>query len=378
MKITKIKPSNYLYKNNNFNGGYCNLCLSRDIYNGYCVSCGNKDITLYYTERIINIHKHTLNMDFSLSKDQQNASNFFLEHLKIKRNAFLNAVCGSGKTEIMYESILHALNEGMKVIITIPRKEIVRELSLRLKKVFKDTTIHYLDQDNHNDKADLLISTVNQLINYEKEFDLIIMDEVDAYPFSDNDFLHRLVEKSLKDDGVIFYMSATRKEKLNYDTYTLKRRYHNENLSMPIFIKENDKYVLKNPTFMKVLNNKDRKHIIFVPSIKIGESLEETLGIKFVSSQTKNLNKIIDDFKNDKYNNLISTTILERGITIPYTDVIILYASNEVFDQNTIIQICGRVGRKSYDPHGSIYIFYENNSLKFLSVKKYIKRMNKR
>ena len=88
-------------------------------------------------------------MDFSLSKDQQNASNFFLEHLKIKRNAFLNAVCGSGKTEIMYESILHALNEGMKVIITIPRKEIVRELSLRLKNVFKDTTIHYLDQDNH-------------------------------------------------------------------------------------------------------------------------------------------------------------------------------------------------------------------------------------
>jgi competence protein ComFA len=43
---------------------------------------------------------------------------------------------------------------------------------------------------------------------------------------------------------------------------------------------------------------------------------------------------------------LVTSTIFERGITIPDLDVIVLFADYEsIFDSRTLIQIAGRVGR---------------------------------
>ena len=44
---------------------------------------------------------------------------------------------------------------------------------------------------------------------------------------------------------------------------------------------------------------------------------------------------------------VITSTILERGITIPDLDVLVLAAENEtIFDLRTLVQIAGRAGRK--------------------------------
>ena len=228
---------------------------------------------------------------------------------------------------------------------------------------------------NHDDDADLIISTVHQLINYKDEFDLIILDEADAFPYANNDYLKRLVLKSLKKNGILFKMSATEKELIEDDTFTMNKRYHGKNLSMPVFYKMKPKYITSSNEFKEILRT-DRKIIIYVSSIKKAEELAEELGCECCTSKNIRTDEIVSSFKNNKEKLLVSTTILERGITIKNLDCIIYDASETVFTHQTIIQICGRVGRSYDDPYGKIYIFFERNSFKFDLVKSYIKRMN--
>ena len=377
MKITFKEEDSYLYKMHQIENGICNLCKSTNIYLNRCLDCMNSNKILYFYERFNTKKTHSYKLEFKLSEKQQKASNFFKEKYIKRESSYLNAVCGSGKTEIMYETINYALNNNDKVLIAIPRKEIVSELYNRLKTVFINTTIKMLDGLHHDDNADLLISTVHQLIHYEDEFDLIILDEADAYPFSFNDYLKRLLYKSLKKSGVLIMMSATEKEKIKYQKFTLNRRYHNHDLKMPLFIKMNEDEVLKSDIFNNIINNQDRKFIIYCSTIEKASKTSEILNTKYVSSKVENTSEIVEDFKVNKEKILVSTTILERGITIKGLDVIIIDASDKVFTSETIIQICGRVGRKIDDPIGNIYIFYSHNSIKFYKVKSYIKRMNK-
>ena len=377
MKLIKNKEDYFCYPKVNIKTNECPWCLSKNIRDGQCFDCGKKLDKIYYKERIIKIsNSHTIKMKFNLSDEQKKASLFFLDHYKKRKNAFLYAVCGSGKTEIMYETINYALNNNDKVLIAIPRKEIVMELYNRLKEVFINTTIKALDGLHHDDNAELLISTVHQLIHYEDEFDLIILDEADAYPFSFNDYLKRLLYKSLKKDGVLIVMSATEKEKIKYEKFTLNRRYHNHDLKMPEFYKINEEDVLYSKEFNNIISNKNRKFIIYTSSIKKAIYIGNILNSKVVSSKNDHTQEIVEDFKRNNDKLLVSTTILERGITIKGLDVIIIDASSSVFTKETIIQICGRVGRKIDDPIGNIYIFYQTNSLKFRRVREYINRMN--
>ena len=376
MEIKRIKTIGYKKLIENSTTPYCKKCLSKNVYDKICVDCKNNGETLYFYERVQEKKIHTLKMNFELSSKQKEASLFFLDHFKNKKDAFLNAVCGSGKTEIMYEVLLYCLNENKKPIIVIPRKEIVSELYNRLISVFPNTTIKYLDGTHHDTNADLLLSTVNQLVNFEKEFDLLILDEADAFPYSGSEYLHRILRKSIKDDGVFFEMSATIKENINKDIFTMNRRYHKVDLSMPVFLKTKGPVLAKTKEFQDILNNMDRKFIIYVSSINKAKNLSSLLNIDYVSSKTLNASDIINKFKINNTHALISTTILERGITIPNLDVIIYDADNEVFTHQTIIQICGRVGRSFEDSKGNIYIFYRKNSLKFMLVERYINKMN--
>jgi len=377
MKISKLNTKDTIYSLPSIDGFKCNKCKGNNIFDGVCLDCkAREDEVLYFIKRKENNKNHTLKMQFELSKKQKEASDFFLDHLKNKKEAFLNAVCGSGKTEIMYETILYALNNQLKVSIVIPRKEIVKELKDRLISVFPDTIIKNIDGENHDDECDLLLSTCNQMVNYEKEFDLIILDEADAFPYSSSDYLKRIVRKALNENGLLFKMSATKKEIVKEEEFTINRRYHGTDLSMPFFYKDNNVDITKSRQFIDILNNTDRKFIIFTESIKRAIKLSDILRCEYVSSDRENSREIIEDFKRNNEKILVSTTILERGITIPNLDVIIVNADNEVFNHQTIIQICGRVGRSFKDNKGSIYIFYRRNSIKFELVKRYIRKMN--
>ena len=85
-----------------------------------------------------------------------------------------------------------------------------------------------------------------------------------------------------------------------------------------------------------------------------------------VKSKTTKIEKRLAALKNGKLDVIVATTILERGITVDNVQVIVLQGNNRVFNQSTLIQICGRVGRNINHPNGSISIFtpYKTKAIK--------------
>ena len=53
---------------------------------------------------------------------------------------------------------------------------------------------------------------------------------------------------------------------------------------------------------------------------------------------------------------LVTTMILERGVTIENLQVIIFDADHKVYNKETLIQISGRAGRKRSHPTGDVIL----------------------
>ncbi|MEY8741167.1 helicase-related protein [Bacillales bacterium AN1005] len=61
--------------------------------------------------------------------------------------------------------------------------------------------------------------------------------------------------------------------------------------------------------------------------------------------------------RNKEIKLLITTTILERGVTFPNIDVAVLGAEDAVFTASALIQIAGRAGRSVKNPFGDVAFF---------------------
>lgn len=259
------------------------------------------------------------------------------------------------------------LNNNKVVAFAIPRKDVVVEIYNRLKKDFPNIDITCV-YGGHSEitTGQIIVLTTHQLFRYKKYFDLLILDEADAFPYYKNKMLENFLLDSVK--GNIIYLSAT----LNNDflkrcknVVYVNRRYHNYDLPIPKIVRCNlfNKFKVLN----KILSSlKGKQILIFVPTIKDGFILQEKLSLPFVYSSLKDKEKVIEEFKNNKIKMLITTSILERGITIKDVQVIVYDANHPMFDEATLIQISGRVGRKKDAPKGNIYFltFSKNEAIR--------------
>ncbi|MGD9909260.1 MAG: DEAD/DEAH box helicase family protein [Candidatus Izemoplasmatales bacterium] len=411
MKETMFKPANVQYtKVQSLHNNLCERCLSdssrhrTDFYGrSYCLDCEpyglSTNLTSLYRYHRMTVRKdHILSIPFSLSSVQKEGSSFFLHCLEQKKSGYLNAVCGAGKTEMMYDTILYALNQNYRVCITIPRRQVVEELSKRIQSVFPRTTVRELHQDAKEDEgADIIISTTQQLIRYYQEFDLLIIDEFDAFPLKGNPFLYRLIQKSLKPDGVLLIMSATVTsdtfrvvKQFEMQTYDIYERFHGEDMDIPKIHLERNLYgkILHNELPIIVKKTLDQwlqeeKYVfVFVPTIKRGELLlsvfqEYGYQAKLFTSKTIFKSYELKDFEKRKTEVIISTSILERGVTYPNLYVMIFWADHSIFSKEMMIQIAGRVGRKADFPHGEIIMFSEKITKAMEEAINHIKKMNR-
>lgn len=337
----------------------------------YCRKCTN------FKGRSANKHHISkdifLKLDYSLSKKQEEISELVTTNYLLKKNVLINAVTGAGKTELVYDVIEKALKNGKSVGFATPRKDVVIDLKPRISTAFPTASVIAV-YGNHSLKleADIVVLTTHQLFRYKNYFDLLIIDEIDAFPFANNEILHQYVEKSLTCNGVKVLLSATPSEKdikeikdSGGTILELNKRYHGAFLPIPEFVSYKiNKYTTCIKTIIEILNS-NKPLFVFVPTIDEGQKIYDLVKhfvkkIKLVYSYEKDRDTTIQKFKDGQLNCLITTTILERGVTVKDLQVIVIDADSNMFTAESLIQISGRVGRK-YNARTGRVIFLGKN-----------------
>lgn len=139
------------------------------------------------------------------------ASDRIAESVLQRTDCLIWAVCGAGKTEVLFAGINTALQKGLFVCIAAPRTDVVLELGPRLKNVFPsiDVAVLYGGSEDRLKLSPITISTTHQLLRYKEAFDVVILDEVDAFPYSVDPALQFAVEKARKRNSSLIYLTAT-------------------------------------------------------------------------------------------------------------------------------------------------------------------------
>ncbi|MGW9129127.1 DEAD/DEAH box helicase, partial [Paenibacillus chitinolyticus] len=151
----------------------------------------------------------------SYSKDQARAAEQarrFVASPRLGLDEFLIwAVCGAGKTELLFPSIAEALSAGGRVLIATPRKDVVLELAPRIQKVFPNAQVIAVHGSSAQkwDDSDITIATTHQVMRYYRRFPLVVLDEADAFPYHNNLVLYRAVARAVQAGGKLLFLSAT-------------------------------------------------------------------------------------------------------------------------------------------------------------------------
>ena len=337
------------------NKPYCRLCVQYD---------GFEEVRPIFRVDYENTY---LDLPYSLTDEQKRISDGVYNCIKKGKNCFISAVCGSGKTEIVLDVVSRFLKRGAKVGFAIPRRDVVIELAERIKALFKNTKVISVYGGHKNVlDADIIVLTTHQLYRYNCFFDLLILDEADAFPFKNNEVLQRIFKNSIKGHYII--MSATlesSQEILHDDNVTnfyLYERFHKHDIPVPFIIKKGGFfkliYLIKK---VKEFLNESKPVLIFVPTIQLSINLYNLLKFfakpgYFVNSKVKEREQIIHNFRIGNYKYLVTTMVLERGVTIENLQVIIFDSDHKVYSTAAIIQISGRAGRKRSHPTGDVIL----------------------
>ena len=340
---------------------YCRRCISfigREAEENYDIS---EDISI--------------NIKYKLTKEQNRISNEILNNFKNKKNQLVYAVCGAGKTELVFKVIEYCFKNKLKVGFAVPRRDVVIELAKRFQSSYKNCNVIAVFGGNTTlIEADLICLTTHQLYRYDKYFDLLILDEIDAFPYNGDEVLYNFFKRSVKGNYVL--MTATPTNELleeyrsnkNNCLLTLFTRYHNKPIPIPQ-IKIRPFLLFKLIFIIKKIKQYQRENkplLIFVPTIYDSKYLYNLLKNfakpgYFINSHSSDRKRIIEKFRKGEYSYLVTTAVLERGVTIKNLKIIIFMADNNIYNSSALIQISGRVGR---------VINYTEGEVIFLSDKK--------
>jgi len=334
-------------------------------------------------------------LDFSLTKDQVKTLKEINGDLCSSTKMFrlLQGDVGSGKTIVSLLSAFTAVNSGFQVAVMAPTEILARQHYELAKKLFPRTLkirlisgkSDYKEKKNilyelSNHKIDIIFGThaiFQKKISFKK-LGLIIIDE--QHKFGVNQ------RKRLSDKGGnncdILLMTATPIPR----TLTMTM-YGDMDLSI---IREKPKSRKPIKTYSKLESKIDDIIKFIEKEIKLGNQIfwvcpliEESKKIDHSSAVKKfqYLNKlfpnqvsllhgktsieekniILNDFLNNKFKILVSTTIIEVGIDFPNANVIIIENSNK-FGLSQLHQLRGRVGRGSKEST-CILMFKSNLSI---------------
>ena len=318
--------------------------------------------------------KAPIRLEYELSEEQSILSSKLVDNYEKGIDSLVFAVCGSGKTEICLNLISHCIQNGLKVGFAVPRRSVCYELKCRFQKIFDKNKVIAVFGGCHNTlEGDIVCLTTHQLFRYKDYFDLLIMDEIDAFPLKGNDVLQEFFNKAVKGHFVLLTATPSKElinefKKPGKDMMRLVVRFHHHPLPVPELITGDEIYLhYKLIKEMKRFVKDNKQVFIFVPTIDGSKKLSLLLKPFFkrgtyVNSKRDGNNQIIDDLRSGKYQYLVTTAVLERGVTIKNLQVIVFHADNNIYDTASLIQIAGRAGRRKEAPEGEVIFFAERNN----------------
>ena len=320
-------------------------------------------------------------LPFKLTIDQKNAMHDIEKDFKSKfsMNRLLQGDVGSGKTLVSLFGAYLAIKNGYQATIVAPTEILANQHFQTVLKFFKESDVRPVLltgstkglertialQQIKNGDANLIIGTHAVLSDSVmfKNLSYIVIDEQHRFGVEQR--------KTLKNKGItpdILIMSATpipRSLSLvvygELDISYLKSRPKPQQITTNIVIKtkQNDMW---NYIEQKISNGSK----VYVVCSKIDEENEDDDICKFsaknmysfLSQRFKNeqvglihgklsketQSRTIEKFKNGQIKILVSTTIVEVGVDIPDSDIMII-ATPERFGLATLHQLRGRVGR---------------------------------
>ncbi len=370
----------------------------------YCRECllmkrVRSDQALYYFPQENFPKQDVLKWRGQLTSFQEKVSEGLIRAVEKKEPTLVRAVTGAGKTEMIYQVVAKVIDDGGAVCLASPRIDVCLELYKRLQNDFACDIALLHGESEPYFRTPLVIATTHQLLKFYHAFDLLIVDEVDAFPYVDNTMLYYAVKNSVKEDGLRILLTATSTDELDRKVRTgelkrlsLPRRFHGNPLIIPkpVWLSDFNRCLEKSQlsSKLKTYIEKQRRTgyplLIFTSEIKKGEGLKEILkvhfpneSIGFVSSVTEDRLEQVQAFRDGELTILISTTILERGVTFPCVDVFVVEANHRLFTKSSLIQIGGRVGRSMDRPTGELLFFHDGLNASIKKAIKEIKQMNK-
>lgn len=365
------------------------------------------------SEAILEYEKHSIAFypHWELSSAQRQASqkvldyvakNASLESEKHEKEILLWAACGAGKTEVCFPAAAWALNHGQKVLFAAPRQDVVLDVAPRLERDFLGLNLSILTGTSPERfaAAKFVLATTHQVLRFYKAFDLIFLDEMDAFPFHGNSALAWGLQQALKPSGKMIYLTATpSSESLGkvrqgqMEIVRLPARHHRKALPVPEWVKfswDLDPIKpLKIGTESKMLSRwiselaQSGPVLLFVPKISWVDPLVEVLRkelpqwrISGSYSADPQRREKIEELRNKDFRVFVSTSILERGVTVPDAQVIVLAADHGVFDERALVQMAGRVGRTQENPEGRVLFLAKKRTAGIEKASRWIEEQN--
>ena len=335
--------------------------------------------------KVINLNKQNSiidKLDFSLTNDQQKSLNEINKDLSSPNKMFrlLQGDVGSGKTIVSLLAAINSINSGFQVAFMAPTEILARQHFNLAKKLFpKNINIALISgkseykvkkeilQRLENNKIDIIFGThaIFQKKVIFKKLGLIIIDE--QHKFGVNQ------RKKLSDKGGpncdVLLMTATPIPRTltmtiygDMDISIIREKPKNRKP-----IKTYSKLEVKIEDVLKFIKKEINlgNQIFWVcPLIEESKKLDHSSAIKkyeYLESKFPNQvcllhgktdvdekNEILNNFLNNKFKILVSTTIIEVGIDFPNANTIIIENANK-FGLSQLHQLRGRVGRGDKD-----------------------------
>ena len=349
---------------------------------------------------IEDVNKLIKKLPFELTNDQKNALDEVIGDMNSPKrmNRLLQGDVGSGKTIVAVLAMYYNSLCGYQSALMAPTEILATQHFNNIKETLKGTNVRIellTGSVNKKDKQqmykelkegniDIIIGT-HALIQDEVEYNnlgLVVTDEQHRFGVNQR---ANLKNKGIKPD--VLYMSATPIPR----TYALTI-YGDMDVSI---IKEMPKGRIPVKTFIKkeeemkdvlelMYEELKNKHQIYVIAPLIEESentdlttvtnLKDKMNLAFGSKFNIDIvhgkmkpeakDKIMNEFKENKVNILISTTVIEVGVDVPNATMIVIFDANR-FGLSTLHQLRGRVGRNKLE---SKCILISNSDTKRLEI----------